>query len=99
MTVSLIIVSVSLAIVGTKVWVAWFVLVFVCIYISAYAWCAAQLVMLHAPPQHALASSGLLSVICTVLERSSMLCTMRLSLCGRQFRWPFTGCTLCHLSA
>ena len=38
MILSLIVVSISLAIVGTKVWVAWFVLVFVCIYISAYAW-------------------------------------------------------------
>ena len=38
MILSLIVVSVSLAIVGTKAWVAWFILVFVCIYISAYAW-------------------------------------------------------------
>ena len=43
MILSLIVVSVSLAIVGTKVWVAWFILVFVCIYISAYAWYAPDL--------------------------------------------------------
>ena len=50
MTLSLVVVSVSLAIVGTKVWVAWFVLVFVCIYISAYAWCAPALAPARLPP-------------------------------------------------
>ena len=44
MTVCLVIITIVLAHVGgsqgpqDKPWVAWFVLVFICIYIAAYAW-------------------------------------------------------------
>lgn len=38
MIISLIIVALVLGIVGTEVWVAWFCLIFICIYISGYAW-------------------------------------------------------------
>ncbi len=38
MFVSLCVVAVILALFGQKSWTAWTVLVFVCTYISAYAW-------------------------------------------------------------
>ena len=38
MIFALIVIAITLAAAGAKAWVAWFVLVFICIYISAYAW-------------------------------------------------------------
>lgn len=43
MFISLCIVAVILAVFGHEVWTAWTVLVFVCTYISAYAWYAPAL--------------------------------------------------------
>lgn len=40
MIVALVVVACTLAIAGAHTWVAWTVLVFICIYIAAYAWCA-----------------------------------------------------------
>lgn len=38
MILALIVIAVTLAIAGAQTWVAWFILVFICIYIAAYAW-------------------------------------------------------------
>lgn len=38
MILALVVIACTLAIAGAKAWVAWFILVFICIYIAAYAW-------------------------------------------------------------
>lgn len=38
MIIALVIIAITLAAAGTQTWVAWFILVFICFYIAAYAW-------------------------------------------------------------
>lgn len=87
MVLALIVVACTLAIAGAKPWVAWFILVFICIYIAAYAWSWGPLAWLYPSEVQPLETRSAGQSLATLVNLTfsfvigqtylSMLCSLR----------------------